>query len=134
SDELGCDAVGFEGRRFHVHFPAGAVPKDGPSAGVTMTTALVSLLTERLVKPTLAMTGEVTLQGKVLPIGGVKQKVLAAHRAGLTEVLLPKGNEADLDDIPEAIRADLTIHLCGDVRQVLELALEPLANVAAEAA
>jgi ATP-dependent Lon protease len=125
SDELGCEPDGFEGRRFHVHFPAGAVPKDGPSAGVTMTTALVSLLTGRLVKPTLAMTGEVTLQGKVLPIGGVKQKVLAAHRAGLTEVLLPKGNEADLDDIPDTIRAELTIHLCGDVREVLELALEP---------
>ncbi|CAA9266293.1 MAG: ATP-dependent protease La Type I [uncultured Acidimicrobiales bacterium] len=130
ADELGCEADGFDGRRFHVHFPAGAVPKDGPSAGVTMTTALVSLLTGRLVKPTLAMTGEVTLQGKVLPIGGVKQKVLAAHRAGLTEVLLPKGNEADLDDIPEAIRAELTIHLCGDVREVLELALEPLALAA----
>jgi ATP-dependent Lon protease len=90
-----------------------------------MTTALVSLLTGRLVKPTLAMTGEVTLQGKVLPIGGVKQKVLAAHRAGLTEVILPKGNEADLDDVPETVRAELTIHLCGDVREVLELALEP---------
>ena len=133
ADELGCGPDGFEGRRFHVHFPAGAVPKDGPSAGVTMTTALVSLLTGRLVKPTLAMTGEVTLQGKVLPIGGVKQKVLAAHRAGLTEVLLPEGNEADLDDIPEAIRAEVTIHLCSDVRQVLELALEPAAAVAVAA-
>ncbi len=134
ADELGCEPDGFDGRRFHVHFPAGAVPKDGPSAGVTMTTALVSLLTGRLVKPNLAMTGEVTLQGKVLPIGGVKQKVLAAHRVGLTEVLLPKGNEADLDDIPEGIRSEITIHLCSDVRQVLELALEPLAMVAAEAA
>jgi len=129
--ELGVPAAGFDGRRFHVHFPAGAVPKDGPSAGVTMTTALVSLLTGRLVKPTLAMTGEVTLQGKVLPIGGVKQKVLAAHRAGLTEVVLPRGNEADLDDVPEAIRAELTIHLCGDVREVLQLALEPEVLVAA---
>jgi ATP-dependent Lon protease len=127
SEELGVPPRGFDGRRFHVHFPAGAVPKDGPSAGVTMTTALVSLLTGRLVKPTLAMTGEVTLQGKVLPIGGVKQKVLAAHRAGLTEVLLPQGNEADLDDVPEAILAAVTIHLCGDVREVLELALEPAA-------
>jgi len=133
ADELGCGPDGFDGRRFHVHFPAGAVPKDGPSAGVTMTTALVSLLTGRLVKPTLAMTGEVTLQGKVLPIGGVKQKVLAAHRAGLTEVLLPRGNEADLDDIPEPIRAEVTIHLCSDVRQVLELALEPAPEVAVAA-
>ncbi|MEO5680720.1 MAG: endopeptidase La, partial [Acidimicrobiales bacterium] len=131
--ELGLPADGFDGRRFHVHFPAGAVPKDGPSAGVTMTTALVSLLTGRLVKPTLAMTGEVTLQGKVLPIGGVKQKVLAAHRAGLSEVLLPKGNEADIDDIPEAIRAEVTIHLCADVREVLALALEPVEVVAAAA-
>ena len=133
SEELGVPPQGFDGRRFHVHFPAGAVPKDGPSAGVTMTTALVSLLTGRLVKSTLAMTGEVTLQGKVLPIGGVKQKVLAAHRAGLTEVLLPLGNEADLDDVPEAILAAVTIHLCGDVRDVLELALEPAAVVDAAA-
>ncbi len=129
AEELGVDGSGFDGRRFHVHFPAGAVPKDGPSAGVTMTTALVSLLTGRLVKPTLAMTGEVTLQGRVLPIGGVKQKVLAAHRAGLTEVCLPAGNEADLDDVPESVRAEMTIHLCGDVRQVLALAFEPAVPV-----
>jgi ATP-dependent Lon protease len=111
-------------RRFHVHVPAGAVPKDGPSAGVTMTTALVSLLTGRPVRPTLGMTGEVTLQGKVLPIGGVKQKVLAAHRAGLTEVVLPTRNGGDLDDVPEAVRASMTFHLVDDVRQVLELALD----------
>jgi ATP-dependent Lon protease len=107
------------GRRFHVHVPAGAVPKDGPSAGVTMTTALVSLLTDRPVKPTVGMTGEVTLQGKVLPIGGVKQKVLAAHRAGLSEVILPKRNGADLDDVPERVRNEMTFYLADTVDDVL---------------
>ena len=107
------------GRRFHVHVPAGAVPKDGPSAGVTMTTALVSLLTNRPVKSTVGMTGEVTLQGKVLPIGGVKQKVLAAHRAGLTEVILPKRNGADLEDVPERVREEMTFHLADTVDDVL---------------
>ena len=111
--------------RFHVHVPAGAVPKDGPSAGVTMTTALASLLSGRPVKSTIGMTGEVTLQGKVLPIGGVKQKVLAAHRAGLTEVVLPARNGPDLEDVPEAVRDAMTFHLVDDVRQVLEVALEP---------
>jgi ATP-dependent Lon protease len=105
-------------RRFHVHVPAGAVPKDGPSAGVTMTTAFVSLLTDRNVKPTIGMTGEVTLRGKVLPIGGVKQKVLAAHRAGLTEVILPKRNGADLDDVPERVRDEMTFHLADTVDDV----------------
>jgi ATP-dependent Lon protease len=98
-------------QRFHVHVPAGAVPKDGPSAGVTMTTALVSLLTDRPVKASVGMTGEITLQGQVLPIGGVKQKVLAAHRMGLTEVVLPKRNEPDLDDVPERVRDEMTFHL-----------------------
>jgi ATP-dependent Lon protease len=111
------------GRRFHVHFPAGAVPKDGPSAGITMTTALVSLLTGRPVRPEIGMTGEVTLSGRVLPIGGVKQKVLAAHRAGLTEVILPARNEPDLDDLPEEIREEMTVHLVHDVSEVLALAL-----------
>jgi ATP-dependent Lon protease len=110
-------------RRFHVHVPAGAVPKDGPSAGVTMTTALVSLLTGRAVKPTVGMTGEVTLQGKVLPIGGVKQKVLAAHRAGLTEVVLPRRNGPDLDDVPEAVRSVMAFHLADTVDDVLAAAL-----------
>ncbi len=110
-------------RRFHVHFPAGAVPKDGPSAGITMTTALVSLLTGRPVRPEVGMTGEVTLSGRVLPIGGVKQKVLAAHRAGLTEVILPARNGPDLDDLPDEVRDAMTIHLVEDVGQVLELAL-----------
>jgi len=103
------------------------VPKDGPSAGVTMTTALVSLLTGRPVRSAVGMTGEVTLQGKVLPIGGVKQKVLAAHRAGLTEVVLPAGNEGDIDDVPTAVRDAMTFHLASDVRQVLDWALEPAA-------
>ncbi|HVL29031.1 MAG TPA: endopeptidase La [Acidimicrobiales bacterium] len=111
--------------RFHLHVPAGAVPKDGPSAGVTMTTALASLLSGRPVRSTVGMTGEVTLQGRVLPIGGVKQKVLAAHRAGLKEVILPSRNGADLDDVPEAVREVVTFHLVDDVRQVLEIALEP---------
>ncbi len=121
--ELGIDEAALD-RRFHVHFPAGAVPKDGPSAGVTMTTALVSLLTGRPVRSTVGMTGEVTLQGKVLPIGGVKQKVLAAHRAGLTEVVLPARNEGDLEDVPEAVRGDMAFHLAADVRQVLTWALD----------
>ena len=111
--------------RFHLHVPAGAVPKDGPSAGVTMTTALASLLSGRAVKSSIGMTGEVTLQGKVLPIGGVKQKVLAAHRAGLTEVVLPARNGPDLEDVPEAVRDAMTFHLVDDVREVLEVALEP---------
>jgi ATP-dependent Lon protease len=110
-------------RRIHVHFPAGAVPKDGPSAGITMTTALVSLLTGRPVRPEVGMTGEVTLSGRVLPIGGVKQKVLAAHRAGLTEVILPARNEPDLDDLPEAVRSEMTVHLVDDVADVLAIAL-----------
>jgi ATP-dependent Lon protease len=109
---------------FHVHVPAGAVPKDGPSAGVAMVTALASLLTDRSVRATVGMTGEVTLQGRVLPIGGVKQKVLAAHRAGLKEVILPKRNEGDLDDVPEQIRNEVTFHLAETVDQVLAIALE----------
>jgi ATP-dependent Lon protease len=120
--ELGV-ADGDLAKRFHVHVPAGAVPKDGPSAGVTMTTALVSLLTDRPVKPTVGMTGEVTLQGKVLPIGGVKQKVLAAHRAGLTEVIVPRRNGADLDDVPEAVRSVMSFHLADTVDDVLAVAL-----------
>jgi len=100
------------------------VPKDGPAAGITMTTALVSLLTGRPVRSNLAMTGEVTLSGRVLPIGGVKQKVLAAHRAGITEVILPARNEADLDDVPEKVRDEMTFHLVDQVDKVFEIALE----------
>ena len=117
---------GADRRHVHVHFPAGAIPKDGPSAGITMTTALVSLFTGRPVRPIVAMTGEVTLQGRVLPIGGVKQKLLAAHRLGLTEVILPARNEADLDDVPDAVREQLTVHLAEDVADVVDLALEPV--------
>jgi ATP-dependent Lon protease len=112
-------------RGVHIHVPAGAVPKDGPSAGVTMTTALASLLSGRLVRSDVAMTGEVSLTGRVLPIGGVKQKLLAAHRAGITTVLIPKRNEPDLEDVPEGVREQLEIHPVTDVREVLELALEP---------
>jgi ATP-dependent Lon protease len=126
---LGIDPAAL-GRRFHVHVPAGAVPKDGPSAGVTMTTALVSLLTGRPVKPTVGMTGEVTLQGRVLPIGGVKQKVLAAHRAGLKEVILPKRNEGDLDDVPEQVREQIAFHAAESIDEVLDWALEPAAGQA----
>ncbi|MFN2478069.1 MAG: endopeptidase La [Pseudonocardiaceae bacterium] len=111
-------------RGVHVHVPAGAVPKDGPSAGITMTTALASLLSGRPVRADVAMTGEVSLTGRVLPIGGVKQKLLAAHRAGITTVLLPRRNEPDLDDVPDSVRQELTVQLVGDVREVLELALE----------
>jgi ATP-dependent Lon protease len=122
-----ADALGVNpadaARRFHVHVPAGAIPKDGPSAGVTMTTALASLLTGRPVRPDVGMTGEVTLQGRVLPIGGVKQKVLAAQRAGLTTVILPARNGPDLDDVPAAVREQLTFHLVDDVAEVLDLAL-----------
>jgi ATP-dependent Lon protease len=112
-------------RGVHIHVPAGAVPKDGPSAGVTMTTALASLLSGRLVRSDVAMTGEVSLTGRVLPIGGVKQKLLAAHRAGITTVLIPKRNEPDLDDVPAEVLSELTVHLAADVREVLDVALEP---------
>jgi ATP-dependent Lon protease len=121
--ELGVDPAQLA-RRVHVHVPAGAVPKDGPSAGVTMTTALVSLFTGRTVKPVVGMTGEITLQGKVLPIGGVKQKVLAAHRAGLTEVVLPKRNGPDLDDVPERVREAMTFHLADTYADVLAAAFD----------
>jgi ATP-dependent Lon protease len=131
ADRLGIDQAALDGKRFHVHFPAGAVPKDGPSAGITMTTALVSLLRGTPVRSTVAMTGEVTLSGRVLPIGGVKQKVLAAHRAGLREVILPLRNEPDLDDVPEAVRSEMTFHPVNDVAKVLDLALEPVPAAAA---
>jgi ATP-dependent Lon protease len=119
--ELGVDASSLQ-QRFHVHVPAGAVPKDGPSAGITMTTALVSLLSGRPVKETVGMTGEITLQGAVLPIGGVKQKVLAAHRAGLREVVLPKRNGPDLDDVPERVRDEMTFHLADTYADVVAAA------------
>ncbi|MFB7897023.1 endopeptidase La [Streptomyces xiamenensis] len=121
-------------RGVHLHIPAGAVPKDGPSAGITMTTALASLLSGRQVRPDVAMTGEVSLTGRVLPIGGVKQKLLAAHRAGITTVIIPQRNEPDLDDVPREVLADLEVHPVTDVRQVLELALTPAGTEVAMAA
>jgi ATP-dependent Lon protease len=123
AEQLGL-TTDFDRTRIHLHVPAGAVPKDGPSAGVTMTTALTSLLTGRPVRSSVGMTGEVTLQGHVLPIGGVKQKVLAAHRAGLREVILPSRNEGDLDDLPESVREEMTFHIAGEVSEVLQVALE----------
>jgi ATP-dependent Lon protease len=123
--ELGITDPNIARRRYHVHVPAGAVPKDGPSAGVTMTTALASLLTGRPVRAEVGMTGEVTLQGRVLPIGGVKQKVLAAHRAGLKAVILPERNGADLEDVPESVRSEMTFHLASEINQVLVHALAP---------
>jgi ATP-dependent Lon protease len=123
--ELELPVGDLKDRGVHIHVPAGAVPKDGPSAGVTMVTALGSLLSGRPVRAEVAMTGEVSLTGRVLPIGGVKQKLLAAQRAGATTVLLPQRNEPDLDDVPDEVRAALEIHLVSDVREVLNLALSP---------
>jgi len=133
-DELELTPDDLQHKSFHVHVPAGAIPKDGPSAGITMTTALASLLTRRPVKHTVGMTGEVTLQGRVLPIGGLKQKVLAAHAAGLTDVIIPERNRADLDDVPEDVREAMRFHPVLSVDEVLELALEPAADHALHAA
>jgi ATP-dependent Lon protease len=133
SDQLGIDPEQFN-REFHMHVPAGAIPKDGPSAGTAMTTALVSLLSGRPVKHTVGMTGEVTLQGRVLPIGGLKQKVLAAHAAGLTDVFFPFRNRADLDEVPEEVREAMTFHPVTSVEEVIDLALEPAGSGADVAA
>jgi ATP-dependent Lon protease len=130
AEELGIEEGAFENRQFHLHVPAGAIPKDGPSAGVTMVTALASLLSGRPVKHTVGMTGEVTLQGRVLPIGGLKQKALAAHAAGLTDVILPERNRGDLDEIPEEVREQMTFHPVMTVQEVLDRALEPARDVA----
>ncbi|HTB70267.1 MAG TPA: endopeptidase La [Solirubrobacteraceae bacterium] len=130
ADELGIDESAFEKTEFHVHVPAGAIPKDGPSAGVTMVTALASLLSGHPVKHTVGMTGEVTLQGRVLPIGGLKQKALAANAAGLTDVIMPERNRGDLDDIPEEVREQMTFHPVMTVQEVLDRALEPVRDVA----
>jgi ATP-dependent Lon protease len=134
ADELGIPESAFEGKEFHVHVPAGAIPKDGPSAGVTMVTALASLLSGRPVKHTVGMTGEVTLQGRVLPIGGFKQKALAAHAAGLTDVILPERNRGDLDDIPEEVREQMAFHPVMTVQEVLDVALEPAVKPAHDVA
>jgi len=125
ASDLGIDERALDGREVHIHVPAGAIPKDGPSAGITMVTAIASLLTRRPVKATIGMTGEVTLQGRVLPIGGLKQKVLAAHAAGLTEVIVPERNQPDLDDVPSEVRDQMQFHIVGSVDQVLALALQP---------
>ena len=125
AEELGIGEDSFADRQFHVHVPAGAIPKDGPSAGITMTTALASLLSGRPVRHDVGMTGEITLQGRVLPIGGLKQKVLAAHAAGLTEVILPERNRGDLDDVPEDVREQMRFHPVMTIDEVLEHALEP---------
>jgi ATP-dependent Lon protease len=129
AEELGIEESAFENREFHVHVPAGAIPKDGPSAGVTMVTALASLLSGRPVKHTVGMTGELTLQGRVLPIGGLKQKALAAHAAGLTEVILPERNRGDLDEIPEEVRDQMSFHPVITIQEVLDRALEPARDV-----
>jgi ATP-dependent Lon protease len=131
--ELGVADADFQ-REFHLHVPAGAIPKDGPSAGTAMTTALASLLSGRPVKHTVGMTGEVTLQGRVLPIGGLKQKVLAAHAAGLTEVILPERNRGDLEEVPEDVREQMTFHPVMSIGEVLDRALEPIAEGADVAA
>ena len=128
--QLGIPDDAFEEREFHIHVPAGAIPKDGPSAGVTMVTALASLLSRRPVKHTVGMTGEVTLQGRVLPIGGLKQKALAAHAAGLTDVVIPERNRGDLDEIPKEVLDTMRFHPVMTVAEVLDLALEPVRDVA----
>ena len=129
AERLGVGEEAFDGRSFHLHVPAGAIPKDGPSAGITMATALASLLTGRPVKHTVGMTGEVTLQGRVLPIGGLKQKVLAAHAAGLTDIVIPERNRGDLEDVPADVREQLAFHPVMSLDEVFELALEPARDV-----
>jgi ATP-dependent Lon protease len=121
--QLSIDPRAFEGKTVHLHVPAGATPKDGPSAGVTMVTALASLASGRPVKSDVAMTGEITLRGKVLPVGGIKEKVLAAHRAGIRCVLLPRHNERDLDDVPAELRKEMEYTFADTAAQVLERAL-----------
>ena len=129
ADELDISADRFDNADIHMHVPAGAIPKDGPSAGVTMVTALVSLLTERPVRSDVGMTGEISLQGQVLPIGGLKQKILAAHRAGLKTVIFPKRNEPDLDDVPEDIRDEMTFYQAESLDEVLAHALSPAVSL-----
>jgi ATP-dependent Lon protease len=126
SVKLGLPEDFFEKTDIHLHVPAGAQPKDGPSAGVTIVTALVSLISGRPVKADVGMTGEITLRGQVMPVGGIKEKMLAAHRAGLKMVILPKRNEADLEELPDEVRRDLDFHLVEMMDDVLDLALEPV--------
>jgi ATP-dependent Lon protease len=125
AESLGIDPKDFREKDLHIHVPEGAIPKDGPSAGITIATAMVSALTKRRARHDVAMTGEITLRGKVLPIGGVKEKLLAAHRFGLKTLILSKENEKDLADIPEEVREDLTIHTVDTIDEVLKFAIEP---------
>jgi len=127
ADRLGIQPDFFENCDLHLHVPAGAIPKDGPSAGITMATALASLLTSRPIHSNLAMTGEITLRGKVMPIGGVKEKVLAARRAGITTIILPKRNEKDLEDIPPNVQQEMKFRFVETMDDVLDVALEPVA-------
>jgi len=121
--ELGINNDFFDTLDVHIHVPAGAIQKDGPSAGVTILTALTSMLTGRPIKKDLAMTGEITLRGVVLPVGGIKEKVLAAHRAGIKTIILPKWNMKDLEDIPEKVRGEITFHFVSEMMDVLKIAL-----------
>jgi ATP-dependent Lon protease len=125
AEQLDIDPRVFENKTIHVHVPAGAIPKDGPSAGVTMVTAVASLVTRRPVRSDLAMTGEITLRGRVLPVGGIKEKVMAAHRAGIRTVLLPRHNERDIEDVPEELRRDMRFIPVDEAAQVLAEALTP---------
>jgi ATP-dependent Lon protease len=124
TDELGIDTDFFEDADIHIHVPAGAIPKDGPSAGVAILVSLASLLTRKKVHQELAMTGEITLRGDVLPVGGIKEKVLAAHRAGIRQVILPQINEKDVPELPEAVRQSMVIHFVRAIPEALDLALE----------
>jgi ATP-dependent Lon protease len=127
AEALGIDSTILDASDLHLHVPAGAVPKDGPSAGVTIFTALASLLSGHCVRSDTAMTGEVTLRGKVLPVGGIKAKVLAAHRAGIQRIILPLKNERDLDEVPDSVKADLEVVFVSDMSDVLDAALEHVA-------
>ena len=128
TEEFGIDPLFHEKTDIHIQVPEGAVPKDGPSAGITIATALVSALTKRKIRREVGMTGEITLRGRVLPIGGVKEKTLSAHRAGLTTIILPRDNERDVEDVPDSVRAELSFVFVSDVEEVLKIALEASVN------
>jgi len=134
ADDWGIDSKEFEKSDIHVHVPAGAIPKDGPSAGVTMLTAIVSLFTGKMVKDNLGMTGEITLRGNVLPVGGIKEKVVAAHRSGLRTVILPERNKKDLEEIPDIVRKEMTFHFVKEMAEVIKLALQNTTKKADKAA
>jgi ATP-dependent Lon protease len=134
ANELGVLQGAFEHRKFHLHVPSGAIPKDGPSAGITLATSLISALGRIPIRKEVAMTGEITLRGKVLPIGGLKEKILAAHRSGLKTIIVPRENEKDLADIPKNVLDSLAIHMVESMDEVLKIALvEPLVGMAAPA-